>query len=70
MGYFSASPISTDSTPAANVYTGGMAETHRWLLTRDFSFMWWSQVLSQVAEGISKLALLSHCAQICAAFDS
>ncbi|MCI1278501.1 MAG: MFS transporter [Nitrospira sp.] len=35
-----------------------MAETHRWLLTRDFSFMWWSQVLSQVAEGISKLALL------------
>jgi MFS family permease len=35
-----------------------MAHAHRWLLTRDFSFMWWSQVLSQVAEGISKLALL------------
>ncbi len=35
-----------------------MSDTHRWLLTRDFSFMWWSQVLSQVAEGISKLALL------------
>ena len=35
-----------------------MVHTHRWLLTRDFSFLWWSQVLSQVAEGISKLALL------------
>jgi DHA3 family macrolide efflux protein-like MFS transporter len=35
-----------------------MAQAHRWLLTRDFSLMWWSQVLSQVAEGISKLALL------------
>ena len=35
-----------------------MAQAHRWLLTRDFRFMWWSQVLSQVAEGISKLALL------------
>ena len=35
-----------------------MSDTHRWLLTRDFGFMWWSQVLSQVAEGISKLALL------------
>jgi MFS family permease len=32
--------------------------THRWLLTRDFSLMWWSQVLSQVADGVSKLALL------------
>ena len=35
-----------------------MSDTHRWLLTRDFGFMWWSQVLSQVAEGVSKLALL------------
>ena len=58
MRHFSAPPIPTDSTPAVNVYTGGMAEAHRWLLTRDFSLMWWSQVLSQVAEGISKLALL------------
>ncbi|WP_447599939.1 MFS transporter [Nitrospira sp. Nam80] len=30
----------------------------RWLLTRDFSLVWWSQVLSQVADGVSKLALL------------
>lgn len=29
-----------------------------WLLSRDFSFVWWSQVLSQVADGVSKLALL------------
>lgn len=41
----------------------GMAEhsgIHRrqWLLTRDFRFVWWSQVLSQVADGVSKLALL------------
>jgi len=35
-----------------------MAEAPRWLLTRDFRLMWWSQVLSQVAEGVSKLALL------------
>ncbi len=48
----------SDSAAAANLYTGDMVHAHRWLLTRDFSFMWWSQVLSQVAEGISKLALL------------
>ena len=29
-----------------------------WFLTRDFSLVWWSQVLSQVADGVSKLALL------------
>jgi MFS family permease len=33
-------------------------KARRWLLTRDFSFIWWSQVLSQVADGVSKLALL------------
>ena len=31
---------------------------HRWLLTRDFRLIWWSQVLSQVADGVSRLALL------------
>lgn len=30
----------------------------QWLLTRDFGLVWWSQVLSQVADGVSKLALL------------
>lgn len=29
-----------------------------WLLTRDFRLVWWSQLLSQVADGVSKLALL------------
>ena len=33
-------------------------EASRWLLTRDFSLIWWSQVLSQVADGVSRLALL------------
>jgi len=33
-------------------------EGKRWLLTRDFSLIWWSQVLSQVADGVSRLALL------------
>jgi MFS family permease len=36
----------------------GGEKSRRWLLTRDFSFIWWSQVLSQVADGVSKLALL------------
>ena len=58
MGHFLPLLSLLDSTPAANVYTGDMLHAHRWLLTRDFAFMWWSQVLSQVAEGISKLALL------------
>jgi MFS family permease len=30
----------------------------RWLLNRDFACIWWSQVLSQVADGVSRLALL------------
>lgn len=34
------------------------AEGKRWLLTRDFSLIWWSQVLSQVADGVSRMALL------------
>lgn len=34
------------------------AAGRRWLLTRDFSLVWWSQLLSQVADGVSKLALL------------
>ena len=58
MGHFSPLLSLPGSTPAANVYTGDMLHAHRWLLTRDFAFMWWSQVLSQVAESISKLALL------------
>ncbi|HSE58028.1 MAG TPA: MFS transporter [Nitrospiraceae bacterium] len=33
-------------------------ESRRWLLTRDFSLIWSSQILSQIADGVSKLALL------------
>lgn len=55
----SSSPsLSADSSPRINVYTSDMVTASRWLLTRDFCFLWWSQVLSQVAEGVSKLALL------------
>jgi MFS family permease len=47
----------TDLEPgqAAALSTG---EGKRWLLTHDFSLIWWSQVLSQVADGVSRLALL------------
>jgi DHA3 family macrolide efflux protein-like MFS transporter len=40
------------------VRTSSAVERKRWLLTRDFSLIWWSQVLSQVADGVSRLALL------------
>lgn len=30
----------------------------RWLLTRDFSLVWWGQMISQVGDGVTKLALL------------
>jgi MFS family permease len=37
---------------------GTAAHGKRWLLSRDFALIWWSQVLSQVADGVSRLALL------------
>ena len=30
----------------------------RWLLSRDFAYVWWGQTVSQIGDGISKLALL------------
>lgn len=30
----------------------------RWLLTRDFSLVWWSQIISQIGDGVTKLALM------------
>jgi MFS family permease len=36
----------------------GRPQARRWLLTRDFSLIWSSQILSQIADGVSKLALL------------
>jgi DHA3 family macrolide efflux protein-like MFS transporter len=35
-----------------------MPTEKRLLLSRDFALIWWSQVLSQVADGVSRLALL------------
>jgi MFS family permease len=29
-----------------------------WLLSRDFSLLWWSQIISQVGDGVTKLALM------------
>ena len=42
------------SSPGGNRTSPG----HSFLLTRDFGLVWWSQLLSQVADGVSKLALL------------
>ncbi len=54
--------VLTGSDDAATTHVDGMVHTQtltpRWLLTRDFSLLWWSQVLSQIADGVSKLALL------------
>jgi DHA3 family macrolide efflux protein-like MFS transporter len=44
----------SETVAAAHAPTRGAP----WLLTRDFRLVWWSQLLSQVADGVSKLALL------------
>ena len=44
----------SETRPAAHAPPAG----DPWLLSRDFRWVWWSQLLSQVADGISKLALL------------
>jgi hypothetical protein len=38
--------------------TRAPSEDSRWLLTRDFSLVWWSQIISQVGDGVTKLALV------------
>lgn len=62
MGQCEAPPILVDPRDVATIHIDGMDHasevSHQWLLTRDFSLMWWSQVLSQIADGVSKLALL------------
>lgn len=62
MGQYQGPVILIEPNNAATIHIDGMAHasevTHRWLLTRDFRLMWWSQVLSQIADGVSKLALL------------
>jgi MFS transporter, DHA3 family, macrolide efflux protein len=52
-------PIPIDLKPTQS-FTSARTSTcsSPWLLTRDFRLVWWSQLLSQVADGVSKLALL------------
>lgn len=35
-----------------------MDSQRRWLLSADFTLVWWGQVVSQIGDGVSKLALL------------
>ncbi len=62
MGKYHGPAFLIEPPDSTTLHIDGMAHaslvTHRWLLTRDFSLMWWSQVLSQIADGVSKLALL------------
>jgi MFS family permease len=43
-------PIPLDVVPAS--------KGRRWLLSRDFGLIWWSQLISQVGDGVTRLALL------------
>lgn len=52
------SPIQQTNLELGLAATLPPVEANRWLLTHDFSLIWWSQVLSQVADGVSRLALL------------
>lgn len=42
--------------PSAAPWLAG--RVNRWLLSRDFALIWWGQLISQIGDGISKLALL------------
>src|SRR5574338_1359097 len=47
-------------TQSEGVEEGGKRESRGWYLirTRDFGLLWWGQVISQVGEGLNKVALL------------
>lgn len=51
-------PIDPKELAQAPSSTRAPTRSTAWLLTRDFRLVWWSQLLSQVADGVSKLALL------------
>jgi hypothetical protein len=51
-------PIDSKELTHASSSTHTPTRSAPWLLTRDFRLVWWSQLLSQVADGVSKLALL------------
>ena len=47
-----------DRQSPSNRLTPSARRTRRWLLTGDFTLVWWGQVVSQIGDGVSKLALL------------
>ena len=51
-------PIDPKELTQPPLSTRAATRSAPWLLTRDFRLVWWSQLLSQVADGVSKLALL------------
>lgn len=53
-------PVVPMTAAIAPVLAGDRAgpDGARWLLTRDFSLVWWSQIISQVGDGVTKLALV------------
>src|SRR5689334_19645003 len=50
--------VTKDSSTHARQQHRPHVVKQRWLLSHDFSLVWWGQVVSQVGDGISKLALL------------
>lgn len=59
IGIWSGRSLTRDQEqPKSSTAEPPIVRRRQWLLTRDFSLVWWSQVLSQVADGVSKLALL------------
>ncbi|HMS83795.1 MAG TPA: MFS transporter [Nitrospira sp.] len=46
------------STPSAENAEGRSIATRPLLLTRDFGLVWWGQLISQIGDGVSRLALL------------
>ena len=51
-------PPATVAVSRRRAETRAPSSESRWLLTRDFSLVWWSQIISQVGDGVTKLALV------------
>ena len=50
--------IEREENRGAALHLSPVAVSRRWLLTHDFALVWWSQMISQIGDGVSKLALL------------
>lgn len=48
----------TAATRSVRAEDGAGRGGARWLLTADFGLLWWSQIISQVGDGVTKLALV------------